>query len=202
MGTEIKWKCPVCEGKGTIDHENEKNSALSVIDKEDVNSLASNHSKIPNEKKPEPTRLKVNVGPREWQWLVGDQLIPPTNQELVRERKKRPCLDDKQSELKRLKRNWANHRCKRCGEEFVSKSSMREHDCAMWKPRKEDWCRVVRESSYERPTHMISGTKTVAIVNGVIRQCTLCDKTYDKLSNLKNHFVNHFKEQLFARLPA
>ena len=78
---------------------------------------------------------------------------------------------------------------------------MREHDCAMWKPRKEDWCRVIRESGYERPTHNISGTKTVTKVSGVIRQCTLCDKTYDKLSNLKNHFVNHFKEQLFARLP-
>ena len=103
--------------------------------------------------------------------------------------------------MKRLKRNWANHRCRRCGEEFVSKASMREHDCGMWKPRKEDWGRVIRESGYDRPSHSITTTKSPKL-NGVIRQCTLCDKTYDKLSNLKNHFVNHFKEQLFARLPA
>ena len=79
---------------------------------------------------------------------------------------------------------------------------MREHDCAMWKPRKEDWGRVIRESGYDRPSLGISANKTVTKACGIIRQCTLCEKTYDKLSNLKNHFVNHFKEQLFARLPA
>lgn len=121
---------------------------------------------------------------------------------IIYTRRKRPCLDEDFSELKRIKRNWANHRCKRCGEEFVSKSSMREHDCGMWKPRKEDWVRVIRESGYERASNGVSATKTVTKACGIVRQCTLCEKTYDKLSNLKNHFVNHFKDQLFARLPA
>ena len=84
--TEVKWKCPLCEGKATIDYENEKQSATFVSNKTDVHSLASTNSEMSNEKKSEPMRLKVNVSPGEWLWLVGDQLIPPTNEELVRER--------------------------------------------------------------------------------------------------------------------
>ena len=116
-------------------------------------------------------------------------------------RKKRPSLEEDVSDAKRFRRNWANHRCRRCGEEFVSKASMREHDCGMWRPRKEDWSRVMRENCYDRSPATTSISKSPKL-NNVQRQCTLCDKTYDKLSNLKNHFVNHFKEQLFARLPA
>lgn len=116
-------------------------------------------------------------------------------------RKKRPGVQDETSEVKRLKRDWTNHRCRRCGEEFVSKASMKDHDCGMWKPRKGDWGKIIRETTYIEASSNTSATKSPKS-NDVVRQCTLCDKTYDKLSNLKNHFVNHFKEQLFARLPA
>ena len=77
---------------------------------------------------------------------------------------------------------------------------MREHDCGIWKPRKEDWNRMLKDDVRERVSHSTSVTKSQKY-HSVVRQCTLCDKTYDKLSNLKNHFVNHFKEQLSARLP-
>merc|ERR1712179_474360 len=108
--TEQKWKCPVCEEH--IDGQNSDD---------------------------QPKRTKINVGPGEWLWLVGDQLIAPTKEEIYLERKKRPSLEEDVSDAKRFRRNWANHRCRRCGEEFVSKASMREHDCGMWRPRKEDW---------------------------------------------------------------
>ena len=120
---------------------------------------------------------------------------------IILSRRKRPGVQYETSEVKRLKRDWTNHRCRRCGEEFVSKASMKEHDCGMWKPRKEDWGKVMRETTYVNSSINTSSTKSPKS-NNVIRQCTLCEKTYDKLSNLKNHFVNHFKDQLFARLPA
>ena len=120
---------------------------------------------------------------------------------MITSRKKRPSIQDETSTAKRIKRDWTNRRCKRCGDEFVTKAAMREHDCGMWRPRKEDWGRVIRETTCVEASLITPATKSLKS-SGVLRQCTLCDKTYDKLSNLKNHFVNHFKEQLFARLPS
>ena len=108
------------------------------------------------------------------------------------------------SPTKRLKRDWSNYRCKRCSEEFVTKSSMKVHDCGVWKPRKKDWNRVVAETEYVKTSDILTanGNTSPKPSGSVLRQCSFCEKTYDKFSNLKNHTVNHFKEQLFARLPA
>ena len=109
-------------------------------------------------------------------------------------------LDDA-PDSKKLKRDWTNHRCRRCGDEFVTKSAMRDHDCGVWKPRRGDWSRVVRETTFVETTGPISA-ETSPKTSGVVRACTFCGKKYDKLSNMKNHVVNHFKQQLFARLPS
>ena len=86
--TEITWKCPVCDGKATIDYQSESNSTQPENVKKHVDGNASNESETVSKKKSieSATRLKVNVGPGEWLWLIGDQLVPPTNDEIVKER--------------------------------------------------------------------------------------------------------------------
>ena len=86
--TEVTWKCPVCDGKATIDYQSESNSTIPQNVKKHVDVNASNESETVSEKKSieSTTRLKVNVGPGEWLWLIGDQLVPPTNEEIVKER--------------------------------------------------------------------------------------------------------------------
>lgn len=86
--TEVTWKCPVCEGTAIIDYQNEKNTMHSEINKDNIPSKEMlNEEKSTNNKTNEPSkRLKVNVGPGEWLWLVGDQLVAPTKEELLKER--------------------------------------------------------------------------------------------------------------------
>ena len=87
--TEITWKCPVCAGKATIDYGRESNSTQQENVTKHVDANASNESETTvSEKKSieSATRLKVNVSPGEWLWLIGDQLVPPTNEEIVKER--------------------------------------------------------------------------------------------------------------------
>ena len=90
--TDTKWKCPVCEGKVTINGD----SDLEVNEKkpETCDKLESNLDVTSELEKctakdiraNETKRTKVNVGPGEWLWLIGDQLIPPTQEELLLER--------------------------------------------------------------------------------------------------------------------
>ena len=87
--TEMTWKCPVCEGKIKIDYEKEKES------EEIINSFSDNHSSVSHKQETihnkevsleRSKRTKINVGPGEWLWLDGDQLIAPTKKELEEER--------------------------------------------------------------------------------------------------------------------
>ena len=90
--TDTKWKCPVCEGKVTI--VGDSNLAVNEKKTETCDKLESNLDVTSGLEKcttkdireNETKRTKVNVGPGEWLWLVGDQLIPPTQEELLSER--------------------------------------------------------------------------------------------------------------------
>ena len=90
--TDTKWKCPVCEGNVTIN--NDCDLKLDVNDPQGCDKLAripdvnseSAKCTTKNIDADETKRTKVNVGPGEWLWLVGDQLIPPTQEELMLER--------------------------------------------------------------------------------------------------------------------
>ena len=91
MLTEREWKCPVCEGHAKIDYDEEKRAEklATLTSKDDKHSqIPRSSDKTYNEQKvtDEPKRTKVNVGPGEWLWLVGDQLIAPTDEDLILER--------------------------------------------------------------------------------------------------------------------
>lgn len=36
----------------------------------------------------------------------------------------------------------------------------------------------------------------------ILRECKFCESSYENLSNLKNHTLNHFKDQILGELPA
>ena len=90
--TEQKWKCPVCEGKATIDYEKERVSEELVTNDAicHQNPTISHQQAISGidgqNSDDQPKRTKINVGPGEWLWLVGDQLIAPTKEEIYLER--------------------------------------------------------------------------------------------------------------------
>ena len=89
--TEMKWKCPVCEGMATINYEEEKRPKempLNGKGNEDVSISQSQNDMITEKQMPteDMKRTKVHVGPAEWLWLIGDQLIAPTSEERLLER--------------------------------------------------------------------------------------------------------------------
>ena len=78
-----EWKCPVCEGQVKIDYEEEQKrfadqpaSKLPTEPREDPSNLSIQP----------PKRTKVNVGPGQWLWLIGDELIEPTPDEVIFDR--------------------------------------------------------------------------------------------------------------------
>jgi len=89
--TEMKWKCPVCDGKATINYEEEtrsKEMTLNCKGNEDLSISQSQNGIITEKQMPadHSKRTKVHVGPAEWLWLDGDQLIPPTSEEILLDR--------------------------------------------------------------------------------------------------------------------
>ena len=91
--TEMKWKCPVCDGMATINYEEEtrlkETTPLNGKDNEDVSISQSQYEMITAKQMPTTEhmkRTKVHVGPAEWLWLIGDQLIAPTSEEILLDR--------------------------------------------------------------------------------------------------------------------
>ena len=89
--TEMNWKCPVCDGTATINYEddNQSNEMTPNCDRNAELSTSKSPSRGKNEEKvstPNSKRTKVHVGPGEWLWLIGDQLIAPTSEEILLER--------------------------------------------------------------------------------------------------------------------
>ncbi len=40
-----------------------------------------------------------------------------------------------------------------------------------------------------------------ASYSAVVHKCNFCEENFEKVSNLKNHVVNHFKKEMLAELP-